>query len=80
MAHKTGAAFEKYGAHIIHGAANAMYLPKVIAFNAKDETAKKRYGQIADHMGLGGQNDEEKVTYTINDFACYDPDTYCYLG
>ena len=66
MAHKTGAAFEKYGAHIIHGAANAMYLPKVIAFNAKDETTKKRYGQIADHMGLGGQNDEEKVTLLIN--------------
>ena len=66
MAHKTGAAFEKYGAHIIHGDANAMYLPKVIAFNAKDETAKKRYGQIADHMGLGGQNDEEKVTLLIN--------------
>ena len=66
MAHKTGDAFEKYGAHIIHGAANAMYLPKVIAFNAKDETAKKRYGQIADHMGLGGQNDEEKVTLLIN--------------
>ena len=66
MAHKTGAAFEKFGAHIIHGAANAMYLPKVIAFNAKDETAKKRYGQIADHMGLGGQNDEEKVTLLIN--------------
>ena len=29
MAHKTGAAFADYGAHIIHGAANAMYLPKV---------------------------------------------------
>ena len=38
MAHKTGAVFEDLGAHIIHGAANAMYLPKVIAFNAKDET------------------------------------------
>lgn len=35
MAHKTGAAFADYGAHIIHGAANAMYLPKVIAFNAR---------------------------------------------
>ena len=66
MAHKTGAAFEKYGAHIIHGAANAMYLPKVIAFNAKNETARKRYGQIADHMGLGGSNDEEKVALLIN--------------
>ena len=36
MAHKTGAAFADYGSHIIHGAANAMYLPKVIAYNAKD--------------------------------------------
>ena len=44
MAHKTGAVFADYGAHIIHGAANAMYLPKVIAYNAKDQTAKKRYG------------------------------------
>ena len=65
MAHKTGAAFADYGAHIIHGAANAMYLPKVIAFNAKDETAKKRYGVIADYMGLGGANDDEKVQRLI---------------
>ena len=65
MAHKTGAVFEDLGAHIIHGAANAMYLPKVIAFNAKDETAKKRYGVIADYMGLGGANDDEKVANLI---------------
>lgn len=65
MAHKTGAAFDDFGAHIIHGAANAMYLPKVIAFNAKDETAKKRYGQIADAMDLGGSNDDEKVKLLI---------------
>jgi alcohol dehydrogenase class IV len=65
MAHKTGAAFDDYGAHIIHGAANAMYLPKVIAFNAKDETAKKRYGQIADFMNLGGSSDDEKVGLLI---------------
>ncbi|MCD8328687.1 MAG: iron-containing alcohol dehydrogenase [Ruminococcus sp.] len=65
MAHKTGAAFDDYGAHIIHGAANAMYLPKVIAYNAKDETAKKRYGVIADYMHLGGNNDDEKVTLLI---------------
>lgn len=65
MAHKTGAAFADYGAHIIHGAANAMYLPKVIAFNAKDETAKKRYGVIADYMHLGGSNDDEKVDLLI---------------
>jgi alcohol dehydrogenase class IV len=65
MAHKTGAAFADYGAHIIHGAANAMYLPKVIAFNAKDPTAKKRYGVIADEMKLGGANDDEKVALLI---------------
>lgn len=65
MAHKTGAAFADHGAHIIHGAANAMYLPKVIAFNAKDPTAKKRYGVIADYMHLGGSNDDEKVKLLI---------------
>ena len=65
MAHKTGAAFDDYGAHIIHGAANAMYLPKVIAFNAKDETARKRYGAIADYMHLGGKDDHEKVALLI---------------
>ena len=65
MAHKTGAAFDDYGAHIIHGAANAMYLPKVIAFNSKNEVAKARYGVIADYMGLGGANDDEKVANLI---------------
>ena len=65
MAHKTGAAFADYGAHIIHGAANAMYLPKVIAYNAKDPTAKARYGVIADKMHLGGENDDEKVALLI---------------
>lgn len=66
MAHKTGAAFADYGAHIIHGAANAMYLPKVIAFNAKNPGAKLRYGIIADYMGLGGANDDEKVKLLIS--------------
>ena len=65
MAHKTGAAFADYGAHIIHGAANAMYLPKVIAFNAKNPEAKQRYGVIADIMNLGGNNDDEKVALLI---------------
>ena len=65
MAHKTGAVFADYGAHIIHGAANAMYLPKVIAFNAKNPEAKQRYGAIADAMNLGGNNDDEKVTLLI---------------
>ena len=65
MAHKTGAAFADFGAHIIHGAANAMYLPKVIAFNAKNPEAKQRYGVIADIMNLGGSNDDEKVALLI---------------
>lgn len=65
MAHKTGAAFADHGAHIIHGAANAMYLPKVIAYNAKDETAKERYGVIADFMKLGGDTLDEKVDLLI---------------
>lgn len=65
MAHKTGAAFADCGAHIIHGAANAMYLPKVIAFNAKDETAAKRYAVIADYMGLGGETTGEKIKLLI---------------
>ncbi len=65
MAHKTGAVFEDLGAHIVHGAANAMYLPKVIAFNAKDETAAARYATIADFMGLGGSTTEEKVQLLI---------------
>ncbi|MGP1446729.1 MAG: iron-containing alcohol dehydrogenase [Candidatus Limimorpha sp.] len=67
MAHKTGAIFADYGAHIIHGAANAMYLPKVIAFNAKDPVAKKRYGVIADFMKLGGNSDDEKVALLIHE-------------
>lgn len=50
MAHKTGAAYS--GGHIVHGCANAMYLPKVIKFNAKDETAAKRYSEIAEFLGL----------------------------
>ena len=66
MAHKTGAAFADYGAHLIHGAANAMYLPKVIAFNAKDETAAKRYAVSADEMKLGGETTEEKVKLLID--------------
>ncbi|WP_329886924.1 iron-containing alcohol dehydrogenase [Pseudoramibacter faecis] len=65
MAHKTGAAFADHGAHIIHGAANAMYLPKVVAFNAADPATKARYGRIADTMGLAGKDDDEKVASLI---------------
>ena len=65
MAHKTGAAFS--GGHIIHGCANAMYLPKVIRYNEKDERAAKRYAQIADHLGLGGSTVAEKVDLLIKE-------------
>lgn len=64
MAHKTGAAFE--GGHIIHGAANAMYLPKVIKFNSKNPEAAERYAEIADFMNLGGSTQEEKVDLLIS--------------
>ncbi len=65
MAHKTGAAFDDQGAHIVHGAANAMYLPKVIAYNAKEPRAAQRYAEIADYMSLGGIDTEEKVALLI---------------
>ena len=65
MAHKTGAAFADYDAHIIHGAANAMYLPKVIAYNAKVPAAAERYAQIADFMQLGGESQQEKIHLLI---------------
>ena len=68
MAHKTGAAFDDYGAHIIHGAANAMYLPKVIAFNAKDERAAERFAVIADTLKLGGESRDEKIKNLIECF------------
>lgn len=50
MAHKTGAAYS--GGHIVHGCANAMYLPKVIKFNAKNPEAAARYIDIAKFLGL----------------------------
>lgn len=63
MAHKTGAAYS--GGHIVHGCANAMYLPKVINFNSKVPEAAKRYGEIAVFMGLKGNSDEELVNALI---------------
>ncbi len=65
MAHKTGAAFS--GGHIVHGCANAMYLPKVIKYNSKNEEAKQRYGQIASFIGLNGDSDEALVDALIRE-------------
>ncbi len=65
MAHKTGAAFS--GGHIVHGCANAMYLPKVIRYNAKNPEAAERYAQIAKFLHLSGSNTEELVTSLIEE-------------
>ncbi|MDD4848620.1 MAG: iron-containing alcohol dehydrogenase [Bacteroidales bacterium] len=62
MAHKTGAAFST--GHIPHGCANAIYLPYVIQFNAKN--ASKRYAEIAKSIGLQGNNDKELVDALCN--------------
>ena len=65
MAHKTGAAFS--GGHIIHGAANAMYLPKVIQFNAKVPEAAERYADIARFLGLKGETTAELVAALVEE-------------
>jgi len=54
MAHKTGAAFST--GHIPHGCANAIYLPYVIRFNAKE--AEGRYADIARSVGITGTDSE----------------------
>ena len=59
MAHKTGAAFST--GHITHGCANAMYLPYVIKYNAKDATAASRYAEIARRMGLDGTSERALI-------------------
>lgn len=63
MAHKTGAAYS--GGHIVHGCANAMYLPKVIQYNAADDTAKARYAEIARFLNLEGSTDTGLVNSLI---------------
>ncbi len=65
MAHKTGAAYS--GGHIVHGCANAMYLPKVIKFNAKVPEAAARYADIARFINLPGSTDEELVDALIKE-------------
>ena len=73
MAHKLGAMY-----HVPHGVANALLIRQIIKFNATDApkkqaifpqykypNAKAKYGQIADELGLGGKNDDEKVELLI---------------
>ncbi|MFA6861376.1 MAG: iron-containing alcohol dehydrogenase [Bacilli bacterium] len=64
LAHKTGAAFTT--GHVPHGCANAMYLPHTIECNAHDARAHKRYAEVADYLGLGGNTEDEKVQNLIN--------------
>lgn len=68
MAHKTGAVFST--GHIVHGCANAMYLPYVIQYNAEEPEAKKRYAEIAQSVGLTGSEDElvSKLCGKIDEF------------
>ena len=69
MAHKTGAAFST--GHIPHGCANAIYLPYVIKYNAKDPVAAKRYAEIARFVGLGGASEKALINSLcekINEF------------
>ena len=69
MAHKTGAAFST--GHITHGLANAMYLPYVIKYNAKDPVVAKRYAEIARFVGLGGASEKALINSLcekINEF------------
>ena len=63
MAHKTGAAFST--GHIPHGCANAIYLPYVIKYNAKDVVAAKRYAEIARRMGLAGTSEQALINSLV---------------
>ncbi len=68
MAHKSGAVFKQddQTVHIVHGCANAMYLPKVIQYNAKNLRAKKRYAEIAALIGIRGGTQANKVEKLID--------------
>ena len=73
MAHKLGAFH-----HLPHGVANALLINEVIKFNSSEVPAKmgtfsqydhphtlRRYAEVAECLGLGGANDEEKVNNLI---------------
>jgi acetaldehyde dehydrogenase/alcohol dehydrogenase len=73
MAHKLGAMY-----HVPHGVANALLIRQIIKYNASDAPkkqaifpqykfpcAKTKYAQVADELGLGGKNDDEKVELLI---------------
>lgn len=59
LAHKTGAVF-----HIPHGCCNAILLPSVVEFNAKE--CADRYAAIARHIGLPGKTDEQLTNALVD--------------
>lgn len=69
MAHKTGAAFST--GHVPHGCANAIYLPYVIRYNAKEAAALKRYAEIARFVGLKGSTEEELMHALCDKIEAY---------
>ncbi|MDR3288614.1 MAG: iron-containing alcohol dehydrogenase [Peptococcaceae bacterium] len=69
LAHKTGAVFDV--GHIPHGCANAIYLPYVIQYNAKNADAASRYADIARAAGLDGKSDAELVQSLIAKVNAY---------
>lgn len=56
IAHQVGGQF-----HVPHGLANAMLLPHVISFNAKDRYAEEKYADVAVQLGLGNKTLENKL-------------------
>ena len=64
MAHKTGAAFADYGAHIIHGAATPCTCPRSSPTTRRipPPSTLRRH---CDKMHLGGESDDEKVALLI---------------
>ncbi len=56
MAHALGGVF-----HIPHGKANAVFLTKVLEYNAKEKYVEHKFSQLATEMGLGGATEAESV-------------------
>lgn len=75
MAHKLGAFH-----HLPHGVANALMIDEVLRFNAAEVPAKMgtfpqygyphtlaRYAEVADYLGIKGDNDQEKLDNLIKE-------------
>lgn len=60
LAHAVGGAF-----HLPHGMANAILLPYVIEFNARDEATRKKYCEIGKFLGFPDLEDEVMIVAFI---------------